>query len=254
MARRNSHGNQQIALQNAAKTLKANIQFASVDDPVQSVLITSSVPDEGKTTVAVNLARSFAQAGKKVLLVETDMRRRTIANLLGVHPSTGIYAVLAGQSTLENAVVALSQANMFFLDSEPDIPNPPDILSSKRFSKLASTLEDQYDYIIYDTPPVGPCIDAAILSQVVDGVVFVVRRDFAKRDDIVAAFDQLKKADARVIGTVFNYTETMHDAYYYATSIDKKGEDPQSATLPFVDSQADESPRYAHSSGKRFSR
>ncbi len=252
MARRNSYGSSQVAVQNAAKTLKANIQFASVDDPIQSVLITSSVPDEGKTTVAVNLARSFAQAGKKVLIVEADMRRRTIANLLGVHPKAGLYSVLAGQTTLENAVVALAQANMYFLDSEPDIPNPPDILSSKRFTKLAATLEDQYDYIIYDTPPVGPCIDAAILSQVVDGVVFVVRRDFAKRDEILAAFDQLKKADARVIGTVFNHTETSHGAYYYATSLDKK--DEAQATLPFVDSQADESPRYAHSSGKRFSK
>ena len=200
MARKKgSYGSSQNSIQNAAKTLKANIQFASVDSPIQSVLLTSSVPDEGKSTIAVNLAQSFAQAGKKVILIECDLRRRSIAHMLGVHTKGGLYAVLSGQASLEEMVVPLSQSNMFFLDCEPNIPNPADILNSKRFAKLVGNLEDHYDYVIFDTPPVGAFIDAAVLSQLVDGVLFVVRRDFAKREQIASAFDQLKKAGANVL-------------------------------------------------------
>lgn len=217
MARKKgSYGSSQNSIQNAAKTLKANIQFASVDSPIQSVLLTSSVPDEGKSTIAVNLAQSFAQAGKKVILVECDLRRRSIAHMLGVHTKGGLYAVLSGQASLEEMVVPLSQSNMFFLDCEPNIPNPADILNSKRFAKLVGNLEDHYDYVIFDTPPVGAFIDAAVLSQLVDGVLFVVRRDFAKREQIASAFDQLKKAGANVLGTVLNYAESSSDGYYYS--------------------------------------
>ena len=216
MAKRSRYASDQNSMQNAAKTLKANIQFASVDNPVQSVLLTSSVPDEGKSTIAINLAQTIAQSGKSVLLVECDMRRRTIASMIGVHAKAGLYAVLSEQATLEEAVVPLSQSYMYFLDAEPHIPNPADILSSKRFKRLVATLESKYDYVIFDTPPVGAFIDAAILSQNVDATVFVVRREFAKRSEVMAAFDQLKKAGANVIGTVLNYCETNQSGYYYS--------------------------------------
>ena len=203
----------QSVVQNAAKTLLANIRFSNVDEPVCSIVVTSSVPNEGKTTVAVNLAEAIASSGKRCLVVECDMRKRSLYRHLGVRPSAGIYSVLTDQVPLDQAVVETSYANLSFLDAEPSIPNPADIISSKRFGKLLQVLEERYDYVLLDTPPV----DAAILSSMVDATVFVVRENFAKRDEIANAFDQLKKADANVIGSVLNYCqdEGASSSYYY---------------------------------------
>lgn len=261
MAKRSRYATDQTSIQNAAKTLKANIQFASVDNPVQSVLLTSSIPDEGKSTIAINLAQTIAQSGKSVLLVECDMRRRSIASMIGVHAKAGLYAVLTEQATLEEAVVPLSQSYMYFLDSEPHIPNPADVLSSKRFKKLVATLESKYDYVIFDTPPIGAFIDAAILSQNVDATIFVVRREFAKRTEVAAAFDQLKKAGANVIGTVFNYCESSQSSYYsnYYEDGSKKTGHVQGSTVHVSSAAGKEERRSVYgasksSAGKRFSK
>ena len=141
MARKKG-GADKLVVQNAAKTLLANIRFASVDNPIRTLVITSSVPNEGKTTVAVNLAQAIATSGKRVLLVECDMRRRSVADMIGAHAKAGLYAVLSDQVRWENAVVATGQQNMDFLDAEPHIPNPADIISSKRFARLVQILEE----------------------------------------------------------------------------------------------------------------
>ena len=216
MARKRKHQNDQVLMQNAIKTLLANIRFASVDDPVSSIVITSSVPNEGKSTVTVNLARAIATSGRDVLLVETDMRRRSLAGRLGVHPSHGLYAVLAGDCTLEEAVVPTKTGDCYFLDAEPNIPNPADILASHRFRKFVKEVNSKYDYVVFDTPPVGTFVDAAVIAAVVDATVLVVRENFVKRRDLVGAYEQLQKAEANVIGVVLNGCERKEDDYYYA--------------------------------------
>lgn len=216
MARKRKHQNEQVLMQNAVKTLLANIRFASVDDPVSSIVITSSVPNEGKTTVAINLARAIATSGRDVLLVETDMRRRSLAGQLGVHPSHGLYAVLAGDCTLEEAVVPTKTGDCYFLDAEPNIPNPADILASHRFRKFVKEANAKYDYVVFDTPPVGTFVDAAVIAAVVDATVLVVRENYVKRRDLVGAYEQLQKAEANVIGVVLNGCDRKADDYYYA--------------------------------------
>lgn len=216
MARKRKHQNEQVLMQNAVKTLLANIRFASVDDPVSSIVITSSVPNEGKTTVAINLARAIATSGRDVLLVETDMRRRSLAGKLGVHPSHGLYAVLAGDCTLEEAVVPTKTGDCYFLDAEPNIPNPADILASHRFRKFVKEVNSKYDYVVFDTPPVGTFVDAAVIAAVVDATVLVVRENYVKRRDLVGAYEQLQKAEANVIGVVLNGCDRKADDYYYA--------------------------------------
>lgn len=216
MARKRKHQNEQVLMQNAVKTLLANIRFASVDDPVSSIVITSSVPNEGKTTVALNLARAIATSGRDVLLVETDMRRRSLAGQLGVHPSHGLYAVLAGDCTLEEAVVPTKTGDCYFLDAEPNIPNPADILASHRFRKFVKEVNAKYDYVVFDTPPVGTFVDAAVIAAVVDATVLVVRENYVKRRDLVSAYEQLQKAEANVIGVVLNACDRKADDYYYA--------------------------------------
>lgn len=210
-----------LMVQNATKTLLANIRFASVDKPVRSIVITSSVPSEGKTTVSVNLAQAIATSGKRVLLVECDMRRRSAAYVLGVRAKAGLYAVLSDQVRLDQAVVDTALPNMDFLDAEPHIPNPADLLASKRFAVLAATLQRSYDYVVFDTPPVGTFVDAAVLSALVDATALVVREGYTKRDDVVHACEQLKKAEAHIIGIIMNYCEADGSDYYNYYS--KKG-------------------------------
>ena len=156
-------GIDQIHMQNAIKTLAANIRFASVDDPIRSIVVTSSVPNEGKTTVAISLAEAIASSGSSVLLLECDMRRRSIANSLGIHARSGVYSVLCGQTALADAMVATGTRGMYFLDSEPHIPNPDVLLSSKRFRKMVDAALDSFDYVIFDTPPLSAFVDAAVL-------------------------------------------------------------------------------------------
>lgn len=205
-----------LEIQNAAKTMLANIRFASVDSPMQSIVITSSVPNEGKTTTTIELAKAIASSGNSVLLVEADMRRRSAASALGVRASHGAYAVMANQITLQEAVVSAGVPNFYFLDTEPNIPNPADILSSRAYVRLVDEACDAYDYVLFDTPPVGTFVDAAILSRLVDGVVLVVKNGGAKRDEIVAAYDQLNKAEAHIIGACATFCEGTGSEYYYA--------------------------------------
>ncbi len=205
-----------LEVQNAAKTLFANISFMSPDSPIKAIALTSSVPNEGKSTTAVELGRAIATSGKTVLLVECDMRRRSLANMLGVRATAGVYAVLTDNAPLNQAICATKVPNMYFIDAEPNIPNPADILSSKRFHKLAELLISSYDYVIFDTPPVGTFVDAAILSTIVDGVVMLVRPNSTKRADLLDAFDQLQKADANVLGICATFCEGTGSEYYYA--------------------------------------
>ena len=111
-----------LVVQNAAKTLLANIRFASVDDPIRTITVTSSIPNEGKSTVSINLAQAIATSGKSVLLVEADMRRRSLSDMLGVRSRGGLYAVLSEQISIDQAIVETGQKNFYFLDAEPHIP------------------------------------------------------------------------------------------------------------------------------------
>lgn len=216
MPRKKKASSDALVVQNAAKTLLANIRFASVDRPVKSIVLTSSVPNEGKSTVAYNLAQAIASSGKRTLLVECDMRRRSLADMVGARARHGIYAVLSGQVELDEALVATSHRNLFFLDSEPHIPNPADILSSQRFRKLVAQMESDFDYVVIDTPPVGTFVDAAIIATLADATALVVRERFVKRAELQNAYDQLKKADANVIGVIMNMCEAESSEYFYA--------------------------------------
>lgn len=209
-------GSDAAVVQNAAKTLLANVRFASVDKPVKSIVLTSSVPNEGKSTVAHQLAQAMASGGNRTLLIECDMRRRSLADMIGVRARYGIYAVLSGQVELSEAVVPTQHANLSFLDCEPHIPNPADLLASKRFLHLVGTVTADYDYIVFDTPPIGTFVDAAVIAAIVDATVLVVRERFAKRAEVLGAHEQLKKADANVIGVVMNMVEAESSEYYYA--------------------------------------
>lgn len=203
-------------LENPAKTLFANIRFSSIDKPIKTICITSSTPDEGKTTTAIVLARAIATSGNSVLLVEADMRRRNLAAMMMVTSRGGAYSVLTGTKKLEEVVLPLATPNLFFLDIEPSIPNPADILSSKRYADLVTLLSEKFDYVIFDTPPLGTFVDAAILSSMVDGAILTVRSGATRRDVAAETVAQLKQANAHLLGTVLTFCESKSSDYYYS--------------------------------------
>ena len=217
-------------IQNSAKTLFANIRFLSPDKPIRSIAITSSVPAEGKTTTAVQLAEAIASSDKTVLLVECDMRKHDLSSVLHAHCPVGLYAVMTEEEDLDEAVVETDTPNMFFLDIEPSIPNPTDIISSDSFKNLTKKLAENYDYVLYNTPPVGTFVDAAVLSTLMDGTLFVIRMNSTKRDEVVNAFEQLRKAGGNVIGSVATFCEEMGSQYYYGYYGDAGASDESVAT------------------------
>ncbi len=214
---------QQRLVNDAAKSLLANIRFMSIDNPIRSIVITSTIPNEGKSFVAINLAQAIASSGKTCLIVEADLRKRTLAAAMGIHPEHGIYTVLSG-SDLKDVAVATPQRNLYFLDAEPQIPNPPDLLSSRRYVRFLETAVNSFDYVVIDTPPVGTFVDAAVIANHADATFLVVRENFTKKELVKSAYDQLEKAGANVAGVVMNACDMGSDDYYgYYSYYDEDG-------------------------------
>ncbi len=212
------------ALNNASRTLLANIRFSSIDERIKTIAITSAAPDEGKTVVCTNLACAIAESGKTVLLVDTDMRRRSIGTMFNIHPQHGLYAVLAGSASLNEAITATDIPGLYFMDSEPNIPSPPDVLSTKRFAALVDQVRGMFDYVIFDTPPVNVFVDAAILSNLVDGTIYCIRERAEKRDAVLAGVQQLRAANARILGSVITFSqEEAQSGYYYYAYYNEEG-------------------------------
>lgn len=253
MSKKKKQASNQLEVQNASKTLYANIRFLSVDDPIRSLVITSSIPNEGKTTTAINLAQAIATSGKRVLLVEADMRRRSLASMMHAHSNAGLYAVLADQVPVMQAVASTTTPNLSFLDVEPSIPNPADLIASRRFKNLTKVLSEHFDFVIYDTPPVGTFVDAAVLSTLVDATIMVVRPNMVKRADVQHAYEQLRKADANVIGICATFVEGTGSEYYYAyyTESGKRVREPEPPSVPSAMPPARGADRRAgHASGR----
>jgi capsular exopolysaccharide synthesis family protein len=221
MPRKNGSADK-VVMQNALKTLAANIRFSSVDKPIHTLAVVSAVPSEGKMTVAVGLGKAFAAGGAPVLLVECDMRRRSLANALATHGNHGLYSVLSGRHSVQEAVVTAGMPNLYLLDAEPSIPNPADVLQSRRFHELVDTLTSMYSYVIFDTPPVNTFVDAAIVSSMADATLLVVRQGYTHREDVVDAYTQFQQADAHVIGTVLNCADVENSGKYYDYYHEKK--------------------------------
>lgn len=199
----------------AVKTLRTNIQFASIDRPIKTIVITSVVPHDGKSTTALFLGISMAEEGKKTLIVETDYRRPMVARKLGMHAPKGIMALLAGEASVEEAVEPAGMENLYFLDCEALVINPVELINSRKFAQLIEQLGEQFDAVIFDTPPLGLFIDAALIAAQADGTVMIFtpgRSDYRKAQQVM---DQLEKANARVLGAVLVGVEKKHSGKYY---------------------------------------
>lgn len=204
MARKSKKQRLHDLVADSAQSLLANIHFTDVDHPIHTVVITSSIPNEGKTFVSVNLAKAMAGSGHSCLLVEGDLRKRSVAVTIGVHPRHGIYSVVSGRRPLEEVAVPTSQEGLYFLDAEPQIPDPPAFLGSQRYQTFLKDVSQRFDYVVIDTPPVGTFIDAAVVAAHADAAYLVVRQSFTKRNVVKQSVDQLKTAGAPLKGVIMN--------------------------------------------------
>ncbi|NJP37443.1 CpsD/CapB family tyrosine-protein kinase [Alkalicoccus luteus] len=197
------------------RTLRTNIQFASIDKPVRSILVTSSSPGEGKSTTVANLSIVLAQQDNKVLLVDTDLRKPTVHFSFQVPNQAGFTNVLTNQSSFNEMVFETSIANLDVLPSGPLPPNPSELLGSQRMKQFMQHVKDRYDYVIFDAPPVNAVTDAQILAGHTDGVVLIIRSGKTEEDHAERAVESLKKVDANLIGAVLNDRQMEQSQYYY---------------------------------------
>lgn len=199
----------------AFRTIRTNLRYVDVDNPARAVVITSSVPGEGKSTTACNLAIALGQAGSRVLLMEADLRRPKVADYLGVDGSVGLTDVLIGQVDLDTAIVSWQRGLVDFLPAGAIPPNPSELLGSRQMSDLLALLGQRYDAIIIDAPPLLPVTDAAILATAADGAILVTRYGRTRREQVAEAADALRQVNVRLLGTVLNFAPTRRRGYGY---------------------------------------
>ncbi len=211
------------------RQLRTSLQFVDVDRPVKVVVVTSSVPGEGKSSTAANLAIVFAEAGQRVLLIEADMRRPRVSNYLGLDRTVGLTDVLAGHAKLDDVLQTWGSGQLAVLPSGSIPPNPSELLGSQSMADLMARMRIDYDFVILDTPPLLPVTDAAVASAHADGVVVVARYGKVTRDYLAETVKLLRAVDARLLGAVINMAPVKgadaarYDGYgYYEDAPSKK--------------------------------
>lgn len=197
------------------RTIRTNIQFSNVDDELQTMIVTSSGPAEGKSTTTANLAVVFAQQGKRVLLIDADLRKPTVHYTFRTENHIGLSNVLTRQTSLEEAVTVTAQDKLWVLPSGPIPPNPSELLGSKGMNNLLEQAKREYDVIILDTPPVLAVTDAQVLSNLADGVVLVVSSGKTETDAAKKAKELLESAKSKILGVVLNNKKVQDSQYYY---------------------------------------
>ncbi len=190
----------------AFKTLRTNLLFCGRD--VKSIAVTSSIPNEGKSVISLEIAASLAKLDKKVLFVDADMRKSVLKKRHKAPAVPGLSQFLSGQATLEEVVCTTQLPTLEVILCGFYPPNPVELLTSEHFQKFIDEMKEKYDYIIIDTPPIGAVIDAAIIAKISDGTVLIVAKDKVSYRFAQSGRDQLIKAGGKFLGVVLNFYKT----------------------------------------------
>lgn len=196
------------------RLIRTNILYSSVDKEIKTIMVTSPDPSEGKSTTSANLAIVLAQQGKRVLLVDADLRKASIHYTFNVSNIDGLTSVLTKKISLLDGISKTYVPNLEILTSGPIPPNPSELLNSEAMERIIDELNSRYDYIVFDTPPVLAVTDSQILANKCDGIVFVIYSGKTRKDRAVKAKQLLQKAKSQILGVVVNGLESKNEVYY----------------------------------------
>lgn len=198
----------------AYKQIRTNIQFCGTN--IKIICITSSIPNEGKSSISFNLAVSVAESGKRILFIDADLRRSVI---IGRHKPDqavmGLSHYLSGMCSLDEILCETNVPNLNMIFTGPIPPNPAELLGSREFGKMLEALREKYDYIIIDTPPLGSVIDSAIVARQSDGVVLVIEANAVSYKFIQKVKKQLEQGNCRILGAILNKVNMKNGSYQY---------------------------------------
>jgi len=198
----------------AYRTLRTNISLSQVDRPIQTLLVTSCVPREGKSTTVANLGVTFAMAQKKVLIIDADLRRPILHKLFGIPNTQGLTHTLSDTVEFERVFNPTKVANLWVVTCGIIPPNPSELLGSQKMKVFLERAKQQFDMVLLDSPPISSLADASVLGAIVDGVLFIVKVNMANRDLIKKAKEQLETVGANIIGVALNDVDVKRDGYY----------------------------------------
>jgi capsular exopolysaccharide synthesis family protein len=221
--------NEESVVAEAYRSLRTNIVFSSPDKAIQTLLITSSGPGEGKSLTMANTALSFAQQGEPTLVIDTDLRRPVNHHLFGLDRGPGFGELFAGTNTLDEVCRTVSGTNLEIITAGAYMPNPAELLGSKKMDHFLDELKKRYRYILFDTPPIIAVTDAAILATKLDGVVLVIRAHKTTLGMTQRTLQALRNVNARMLGCILNdvditkgYSSYGYYKHYYHNYLAKK--------------------------------
>ena len=208
--------NSEPAATEAYRVLRTNLQFASVDRPIRTLLITSPAPGEGKTLTAANLAVALAQAGRRVILVDADLRKPRLHHVFKLPNHDGLTTALVQERPdFDGLLQAGPEPGLFILTSGPLPPNPSELLGSGRTRDLVAHLLTQAEMVLFDSPPAAAVADAVVLGAQLDSVLVVLDAGRTRRDAARRTLEALRKVNARVAGAALNRMPRRQEGYYY---------------------------------------
>lgn len=210
----------------AYRRLRTNLQFLGLGEGQRAIVVTSSVPGEGKTTTSINIAYTLAAAGDRVLLIDADLRRPTVAKNLMLEGSVGLTSVLIREARLEEVVQPIGDSYLEVLASGPIPPNPAELLGFEGMRRLLAEAAERYDVVIIDSPPLLPVTDAAVLSQITNGTLVVASSGTVRRPELTGALASLEQVNARVLGILLNKVRAKaNDQYGYRYNYQSKSQE-----------------------------
>lgn len=195
------------------RTLRTNIEFTGVENRI--IAVTSCMPNDGKSTVAFNMACIFAESGKKTLLMDADLRKSVLLKRLRVSGNMkGFSHLLSGQASAADAIYSTNIEKLYLMPTGVFPSNPTELLGNERFQQLIAALRDNFEYVIVDTPPVGNVIDAAVVAKQCDGTILVLAADRISKGDAIAVTEQMRAANENILGVVLNKVDLKSSGYY----------------------------------------
>lgn len=208
---------QSYLLKESLRSIRTNLQFSG--DDVKALLFTSVVPDEGKSTLSFDIARSLVENGKKVLFIDTDIRKSVLVSRLGVKAGDGSQILglshyLSGQSKIDRILYSTNIPDLFTIFSGPAVPNATELLDSDNYRVLINKVRKLFDYVIIDSPPISVAIDASLIADTCDGIVLIIVPEEISVNFIRRSINQLKVSGTKILGVVLNKVRMKKNSYY----------------------------------------